>query len=217
MSKKKITIYSLLVFVALLSVLNFRFISTQAKFFSLEKEIAEHPARQELGAYFLPIVIADTGSIPRKSSAPASTNSNLYLNLPSIGISAPIVLETSKDPNVIYKTLERGVVHFAGTPMPGEAGTSIILGHSSAYPWYQGKYGSVFALLNKLSVGDIFQIQTGGKILSYKVTDSLIFSPFSDQDTLAKFEQSDGSSVLLVSCWPVGTNYKRLAVKAELI
>jgi sortase (surface protein transpeptidase) len=37
--------------------------------------------------------------------------------------------------------------------MPGGE-YSIILGHSSRYPWEPGKYKAVFSLLNELTIGD---------------------------------------------------------------
>lgn len=143
------------------------------------------------------------------------------LVIDNIRARAPIIFNTSttsvgnKD---IYKQLENGVVHYSTTPKPGERGTAVILGHSSAYPWYRGDYGSVFALLSKLAPGERFQVNySDGRIFTFEVKQSLVFNPLEDDSRLTAMEQSSRPSIILVSCWPVGTDYRRLAVRAELV
>ena len=140
------------------------------------------------------------------------------LIIPKLGISAPIVFGVESDENTILKNLENGVVHYSDSPKPGLDGLSIILGHSSAYPWYRGAYGSVFSLLGKLEPGDNFSVQySDGRKFNFAVKQSVVFSPFDNDSRLAHFDQADNPTLILVSCWPVGTNYKRIAVQAELI
>ena len=140
------------------------------------------------------------------------------LAISSLGLRAPIVFEPTTNEDRIYKGLEKGVVHYSTTPRPGQSGTSIIIGHSSAYSWYKGKYGQIFSQLSKLQAGDVITIEKGGQILNYQVSRSLIFSPKDANDfELREFETSSGSSLVLMTCWPTGSNSKRVAVKAELI
>lgn len=140
------------------------------------------------------------------------------LVIKKIGVYAPMVFGVSNKNAGVFKNLEKGVVHYSDTPKPGMEGTSIILGHSSAYPWYRGKYGSVFALLDKLRPGDKFSVQYGdGRVFNFTVKQSIIFSPFASDSRLAEMEKTNGSYLILISCWPIGTNYKRIAVQAELI
>lgn len=140
------------------------------------------------------------------------------LKIDRLDMAAPIVFGTGNDLKVLYQNLERGVVHYSDSPKPGASGTSIILGHSSAYPWYRGIYGSVFALLGKLQVGDTIRVQyESGPTFTFAVKQSLVFSPFSNDARLLEIEKTPGSSIILISCWPVGTNYRRIAVRAELI
>lgn len=139
------------------------------------------------------------------------------LVIDSIGVNTPIVFDVPPDNKKIYNSLEKGVVHYSTSVKPGKAGVSVILGHSSAYPWYKGKYGSVFALLNKLVPGSKFYIQyADGRVFVFTVKRSLVFNPFTDEARLAELEQNTNPSIVLVSCWPVGTNYRRIAVQAEL-
>ena len=140
------------------------------------------------------------------------------LIIDKIGVHAPIVFNVSNDNDTIYKRLEDGVVHYSDTARPGLPGVSIVLGHSSAYPWYKGDYGAVFALLSKLSVGDRFYVQyEDNRTFVYEMTQSIIFNPFAKDERLAALENAPGSTILLISCYPVGTNYKRIAIQATLV
>jgi LPXTG-site transpeptidase (sortase) family protein len=151
-----------------------------------------------------------------KARQPLPDGATLVID--KIGVSAPIIFGVSNDATKILSNLAYGVVHDTGTPKPGEGGVSVILGHSSAYLWYRGHYGSVFALLGKLEPGDRFYVRyNDGRVFTYSVRQSIIFIPLQSDDRLTQVEQSKTNSLVLVSCWPVGTNYKRIAVQAELI
>ncbi|MBX4211438.1 MAG: sortase [Candidatus Yanofskybacteria bacterium] len=144
---------------------------------------------------------------------------NAMLVIDSIGVNAPIVFDSPSDTKSLYANLENGVVHYPPSSKPGQLGPAIILGHSSAYPWYKGKYGSVFALLGKLKPGDKFYVQYEDKrLFVYTVKQSIVFNPLKgDDEKLAELEQNSKTSLILVSCWPVGTDYRRIAVEAELV
>lgn len=161
---------------------------------------------------------------PFSLSGPSKTEPDKKTVLPdkatliigTIGVSVPIVFNTESDTKSIYKSLENGVVHYSDTPKPGMDGISIILGHSSAYPWYKGAYGSVFALLGKLKPGDKIYIKySDGQTFAFSVKQSIIFSPFKKDARLTQIEKSDWPTLVLISCWPIGTNYKRIAIQAE--
>ncbi|HUO75633.1 MAG TPA: sortase [Candidatus Paceibacterota bacterium] len=143
---------------------------------------------------------------------------NAKLVIDKIGVDAPIVFNVPDNTDLIYNQLENGVVHYSITAKPGTPGTGIILGHSSAYPWYKGKYGAVFALLTKLNAGDQFYVQySDGRTFVYEVKESLVFNPFNASARLTELENAPGNNLILVSCYPVGTNYLRIAVRAQQI
>lgn len=140
------------------------------------------------------------------------------LVIDKIGVNAPIVFGIPDDNDLIYDGLEDGVVHYSATTKPGTPGTAFILGHSSAYPWYRGDYGAVFALLSKLKPGDRFYVQySDNRTFVYEMQESIIFNPFKEDERLARLEQLDGNNLILISCYPVGTNYLRIAVHARQI
>lgn len=147
---------------------------------------------------------------------PLSDKATLVID--SIGVHAPIVFNVPDNNDLIYNNLEKGVVHYSNTAKPGEPGAAIILGHSSAYPWYKGDYGAVFALLSKLKVGDLFYVQyDDNRTFVYRMQQAIIFNPFENDQRLIDIENAPGSSIILISCYPVGTNYKRIAVQAQLV
>jgi LPXTG-site transpeptidase (sortase) family protein len=153
------------------------------------------------------------------SEKPLPDSARLVID--SIGVSAPIVFGTPDDNDLIYDELENGVVHYSSSPKPGLPGAALILGHSSAYPWYRGDYGAVFALLSKLKTGERFYVQyEDNRTFVYEVSGAVIFNPFVKDDqseALERMEQEGGSSIILISCYPVGTSYRRIAVQAKVV
>ena len=109
----------------------------------------------------------------------------------------------------LQKDLEGGVIYLPGSTALNENGTIVIMGHSSAYPWYKGNYGSIFALLNKLNIGDKFTVFSKNKSFIYRVEGKEIKAP---KDLI--FEKDKNNAVLyLVSCWPINTAWKRIVIK----
>ena len=202
-----------LAFLVSSSMLNLRFLKAEVGFWfdnhpSFADKVPFAPSSQ---VRILPV--SDTRDIEESKLL------GTEIKIPKINIEAPVIFEDSRNPNIVLKRLEEGVVHLGDTAIPGEEGTSVILGHSSAFPWYKGNYGSVFALLNKLEKGDKIYLKKDGKTLVYVVSDTLIFNPLSggNDAKIAELEKTDGSAIILMSCYPVNTSWKRLAVRADLI
>jgi LPXTG-site transpeptidase (sortase) family protein len=168
-------------------------------------------------AYTFPL--SEDRPIHARSSQLLQAQNDYNLAIPSLGINAPIILEPSTNFNNIYKSLEGGVVHYSKTAKPGEQGVSVILGHSSYPRSYNGSYGTIFDSLDTLKNGDNIHIKKiDGSILNYKVSKSLIISPDNySSSELADLETTNSSSIVLMSCWPVGTAQKRIAIKADLL
>jgi len=135
------------------------------------------------------------------------------LVIPFLDIDAPIVLPESSDESVLQKALEKGVAFWPGSVSLGESGTMVILGHSSAYPWYKGAYGSIFSLLNKLKENDEIFVYSSSKKYVYKVIGKEINLP----ENLNLENQEKESVLYLLSCWPIKTNWQRIAIKAVSI
>ncbi len=139
-----------------------------------------------------------------------------HLDIPANNISVPLIW--TKDVKDFDKDLKNGVVHYPGTALPGQLGTSYISGHSSGYLWDKSAYKEVFAILGNVTDGTSFTItatlNNGQKVrYDYVVTGRGEFAA-NDQ---AQFVNTADSMVALSTCWPVGTTARRLVLFAKLV
>lgn len=108
----------------------------------------------------LALAIAPTGPTqlnnPRQLLAPGSPVA--VLSIPEIGLNAVVFEGTSG------LVLEDGPGHLRDTPLPGQAGTSVIFGRRTGY-------GGPFSRLPKLYPGATFTVTTGQGVARYRVID----------------------------------------------
>lgn len=140
------------------------------------------------------------------------------ISIEKIGVQAPMIWSNSEEKNSTMKDLENGVAHFAGTASPGQNGNAIISGHSSNYIWAAGNYNHIFKDLNDLENGDIVTVKTiqkNGRVIDYyyAVKNKFITGP----DDAAIFENTVGPTLTISTCWPLGTTFRRVIIKAELV
>ena len=140
------------------------------------------------------------------------------ISIDKINIHAPMIWSKSENEKDIMKELENGAAHFAKTASPGQNGNMIVSGHSSNYIWAAGNYNHIFGKLDDLENGDIITVKTiqkNGRVITYyySVNDKFITGP----DDEAIFENTSGPILTLSTCWPLGTAFRRLIVKAELV
>ena len=152
------------------------------------------------------------------SAVPLEAQTSNILELPEFDIKAPIWKIDTLDLKLIYKKLKQGVVLYPGSNIPGQ-GYSIIIGHSSQYPWQSGRYKSVFSLLSELQIGDKIYVYWEQEPLVFEVQEKKIFLPWpkGNEITETVFPPENKPILILQSCWPVGVAYKRVAVKTVLI
>lgn len=142
-------------------------------------------------------------------TTPQVTNNHLLI--PKLKIDVPITWEVSSDDMIT--ALENGIAHYQGTAIPGSVGNVFLSGHSSNYLWAKGDYKDVFALIDKLGIGDEVYVSNENKVYTYKVIDQKVVSP---QD-LSVLSQGNQKILSLMTCTPIGTNLKRLVITAELV
>lgn len=112
----------------------------------------------------------------------------------------------------IQKSLENGIVLYPGTANPGEVGNVFLTGHSSYYPWADGRYKDVFAMLGQLEVGDEYFIYSHQKKYTYRIREKKEVKP-TNIEVLSQPKNEKIST--LMTCWPVGTTLRRLILVAE--
>jgi LPXTG-site transpeptidase (sortase) family protein len=141
---------------------------------------------------------------------------NNTIRIPSINISAPILFYPDPTGNdILTKALDRGTVHFPSSVLPGEAGQTIILGHSAPEGWPKIKYDWVFSQVNLLQVGDEIFVYYNNQEYIYLVKDTIFLEK--GEEVPAKDNLSSQNSLILLSCWPPGKDYKRIGIVSELL
>lgn len=195
------------------------YIDFQAKKASFVEEVFS----EDMPIFKVPQIPSPTITPTKSSPTPTSTSSqnpyikkidnNAYLNgvlqIPKINIKAPIVFVSNLKYLDYYH--KYGVVHYPNTSVPGRGGAILISGHSSGPPNVRGNYDYVFSRLNSLVAGDKVIIYFEGKTYNYKVFRKEIVWP--NQVRLREYKGKE--TLTLISCWPVGTNARRIVIEAE--
>lgn len=151
--------------------------------------------------------------------APGEAKPTVTIAIKKISVSVPMVWSKSEDENVMLEDLKNGVIHFPKTAAPGQNGNMVVSGHSSNYVWAEGNFNYIFKDLNNLAAGDVVDVKTvqrNGRavVYHYKISgEKRIVAP----DDPVIFENTSRSSLTLSTCWPLGTNFRRLIVKADLV
>lgn len=133
--------------------------------------------------------------------------------IPKIGANERIIANVDPDNESEYlKILQQNIAHAKGTAFPGVNGTTYLFAHSTDNFWNVGRYNAVFYLLNKMEIGDDVVLFLNGKRYNYTVSDTKIIDP-SDTHFIAS-NLGQGERVILQTCWPPGTAWKRLLIFA---
>ena len=109
--------------------------------------------RNELANGIAPISAYDYLGVQLQLGAPVA-----LLNIPEIGLNEVVAEGTTAG------VLEAGPGHQRNTVMPGQVGTSIIMGREATY-------GGPFRYINQLQAGDTFTVTTGQGVATYRVLD----------------------------------------------
>lgn len=130
--------------------------------------------------------------------------------IPKISLIAPIIFSSLQKAEIL-DNLKKGVVYIPKGKSK-EKKSGILLGHSSRLLYSPGKYDIVFLFLSKLEKSDKIFVYFQGKKFTYEVAkESKILSDLS----FLNFNKKQ-PTLYLVTCWPPGTNLKRLVVEAKL-
>jgi LPXTG-site transpeptidase (sortase) family protein len=111
----------------------------------------------------------------------------------------------------LQNALRGGVVHYPGTPWPGQSGNVVLTGHSSYYPWDPGRFKDVFAILHNVKLNDEIVIFHNQRKYRYKVTETKVVLP----EQVEVLGDTGDDRLTLLTCTPIGTNLKRLIVTAK--
>jgi len=130
-----------------------------------------------------------------------------------LNIDAPLVFASGTSQKELNSALDQGVLIYPGSKSPGETGELFLSGHSSSYPWDKTQYGQVFTLIDRLQAGDIVTVYFNQYKYDYQISGQKIVVP-SDATLNA---QTSIKTITLMTCWPIGTAWKRLMVQGVLM
>lgn len=137
-----------------------------------------------------------------------------FLRIPSINISAPIIFfNEPQEEALLHESLDQGVVHFPQSVLPGRVGQTIILGHSAPQGWPKIKYDWVFSEIGELEKGEKIIISFNDKEYLYQIKDKVILEK--GEEIPVEYNLPSKNILILLSCWPPGKDYKRIAVISE--
>lgn len=127
-----------------------------------------------------------------------------YIQIPKFDLKIPVYHTTDE------KVLQRGIGHMSGTSLPiGGEGTHAVLSGHRGLPTAR-----LFTDLDKLVVGDKFQLNILDKTLGYEVDQIRIVEP---EDFSDLYIEDDKDLCTLFTCTPYGINTHRLLVRGHRI
>ena len=119
------------------------------------------------------------------------------LRIRRLRIEAPILAGTDD------WTLNRSVGHIEGTALPGDAGNSGIAGHRDSF----------FRALKDVATGDVIEVVTTARTVTYRVERTWIVVP----DDVWVLDPTPSPAITLVTCYPfyfIGSAPQRFIVRA---
>jgi len=151
---------------------------------------------------------------------PTPTPSNEFdLIIPKIGAVAKIVENVSPFNKEEYSKvlLENNVALAKGSYLPGSGlgKSTFIFAHSTEQGVNLVRNNSIFYLLDDLKNGDTVFVSMKGKVYEYRIYDRKIVNAVDIK--YLTYEDPTREVIILQTCWPLGTNWKRLLVFGELI
>ena len=146
-------------------------------------------------------------------STPADWQFSLII--PRIGVNSrvyPQVNPNNKEEYLPY--LKTGVAHARGTALPDSFGTIYIFGHSSNLLWDTNRQNAIFYHLKDLKEGDEVILFYQGQRFLYQIVGRETLKANEIPDYVS---QNKERLLVLQTCWPPGTDWKRLFVLAKAI
>lgn len=162
------------------------------------------PSRAAAGT---PLIVSD-------SSVAATAQPEVII--PKINVEIPTDFsQTSTAESGIENALEKGVVHYPTTALPGQNGNAAFFGHSSNNIFNKGKYKFAFVLLHTIVPGDTFYLTYNSKVYVYKVISRKVVDP--SEISVLDPVPGQTATATLITCDPPGTSLKRLVVVGQQI
>ncbi len=138
---------------------------------------------------------------------------NFSIIVEKIGADAPVIANVDASNKQLYnEALKKGVAHALGTAFPGEPGVTYFFAHSTDTIFNVPRFNAIFYLLKDMEPGDRIVVFFAGKRYDYITTEKKITEP----NDVSYFKlKTDEQILVLQTCYPPGTTWKRLLVIAR--
>lgn len=144
---------------------------------------------------------------------PSSTDFGIIIEKINVNATVQADVDVMDEPGY-WKALEKtGVAHAKGTKYPGQYGNSYLFAHSTVNPLEINTYNAVFTLLHKIEPGDRIVTFFQGTRYDYYVESKEIVDPTNVTPLTRNFDEP---VLTLQTCYPPGTDLKRLIVTAKM-
>lgn len=142
-------------------------------------------------------------------------NKDFSIVIPSIGVNAPIIPGVNPVETAGYtEALKKGVAHASTSYYPNENGTVYLFSHSTNYEWFVKDLNAVFYLLKNVKPGDYVVVMYLGDRYTYAIRETKVVK----RTEVAYLKPQQGiRNLILQTCWPPGTNSKRMLIFADLV
>lgn len=141
------------------------------------------------------------------------------IEIPKIEARAKLATKVSPYNRAEYlAVLDEGkVAHAKGTPLPGEdtGQASFVFAHSTNQGLSRVRNNAVFYLLGELGKGDDILIHRGDETLRYQVVERKVVS--AKDVSYLNYRDDMGTNLIIQTCWPIGTDWRRLLLLAKKI
>lgn len=149
---------------------------------------------------------------PEQILMPVDTSFSIFIG--KIGANAKVYANVDPaDSNIFLPFLRMGVAHARGTVFPGQKGNIYLFAHSTDNFWNVGRYNAIFYLIKNLNAGDQVVIFFNQRRYNYIVSKLKIVEP--EDMSYITGAQGGEEQLILQTCWPPGTTWKRLLVLAK--
>jgi len=145
--------------------------------------------------------------------------SEFSLQIPKILASSQIIPNVSPfDAKEYLRVLTSNLIAQAkGSSLPGlgKGNTTYVFAHSSQQGLAMTRKNSVFYLLGEMNQDDLIYIKYNGEIYTYKTYMKKVVN--ASEVEYVNYKDENREVLILQTCWPIGTDWKRLLVFAERI
>lgn len=201
---------ALLIALTLSVVIAWPVVTTVAQFqFNQAKTVSLAKMRQFLR---LPVELKTQRALPNQGGVSFAPQ-EFRLQINKINLDTRVIPNIEAGNKDSYgPALRQGVAHAEGSAFPGEGKLVYVFGHSTNYEWFVTELNALFYRLKDLEPGDEVKLSQGDKQLTYHVIGTKIIE--ADETTFIR-ENLERNILVLQTCFPPGTTWKRLIVIAE--